>query len=345
MTTGRVFQTATLLSDSRVLILGGYGPASNKALASAELYDPKTGTFSATGSMSTAISSITATLLADGRVLVAGGAFPNLDSFEIYNPKTGQFSATGSPVSPRAGETATLLRDGRVLVAGGNSNQMELASAELYDPATGEFSVTGSMIAGRRLHTATLLSDGRVLIAGGSTMSGQPLTSAELYDPATGRFATTGSMTTTRSGSISTSRSCFTANLLLDGRVLFAGGNDGSATLASAELYDPKTGTFSATGSMSMPRQDLTATNLADGRVLIAGDDDAGASNDAVRSAELYDPKTGTFSLTGSMGAVRFESTATGLSDGRVLIAGGADTSNVAAGGWPALATAELYQP
>ena len=109
-TTTRYYQTATLLSNGLVLIAGGCcnGTAS---LASAELYDPKTGTFSPTGSMTTGRIDQAATLPADGRVLIVGGAGDA--SAELYNPTTGAFSPTGSTTTVRAGPTATLLADGR----------------------------------------------------------------------------------------------------------------------------------------------------------------------------------------------------------------------------------------
>jgi hypothetical protein len=173
--------TATLLSDGRVLVAGGWRD-------SAELYDSKTGTFSPTGSMTTARTDHTATLLSDGRVLIAGGAGDYVGSWaqtsaELYDPKTGTFSPTGSMTTARTHHTATLLSDGRVLIAGGTGDYARAETAELYDPKTGSFSYPGSMTTVRSSHTATLLSDSRVLIAGGYGDNATGQTSAELYTP------------------------------------------------------------------------------------------------------------------------------------------------------------------
>ncbi|MGA2514420.1 MAG: kelch repeat-containing protein, partial [Candidatus Limnocylindrales bacterium] len=226
------------------------------------------GIFSPTGSMITArLDGFTATLLPDGRVLIAGGEDANqavIASAELYDPKTGKFRPAGSMTTARAYHTATLLPDGSVLISGGYNDLQNLASAELYDPKTGTFSPTGSMGTVRIYHTATLLSDGRVLIAGGApnccVSQGPDLASAELYDPATGTFSPTGSMTTGRAG--------HTATLLSDGRVLVAGAEDSGN---HADLYDPRTGRFTPTGSMPADQYGLTATLLSDGRVLLAG--------------------------------------------------------------------------
>ena len=103
--------TATLLADGRVLIAGGED-ARNTPLASAEVYDPKTGTFSLTGSMATAWEGQEAVAFPDGRVLLVGGErrLVAVASAELYDQKTGQLSEIGSMSTPRRGHTATLLR-------------------------------------------------------------------------------------------------------------------------------------------------------------------------------------------------------------------------------------------
>ena len=290
---------------------------------------PRVGSFVPTGSLITGRSSHTATLMQDGRVLIAGGEQDTLKgngntttylaSVELYDPTSGKFSLVESMTTPRSGHSATLLSDGRVLIAGGYDGvgNAPLASAELYDPTSGKFSLVGSMTTPRSSHSATLLSDGQVLITGGAgpvSGSDPALASAELYDPKTGTFSPTRSMSRPRLGN--------TATLLLDGRVLVAGGYVGTLYnpgFDSAELYDPKSGSFSPTGSMSESRALLTGTLLRDGRVLIADDTDG--------SADLYDPKTGTFSLTGLMTYPGIGGAAALLSDGRVLIGGGSCTA------------------
>ena len=102
-------------------------------------HDPTTGTWTTTGSLSTARSSHTATLLPSGKVLVAAGqgSTSPLSSAELYDPAAGTWTTTGSVPTARSAHTATLLSSGKVLVAGGVGNSGFLSSAELYDPATG----------------------------------------------------------------------------------------------------------------------------------------------------------------------------------------------------------------
>jgi hypothetical protein len=345
MTVGRGYHAAALLADGRVLVLGGYAYGMSP-LASAELFDPQTGFFSATGSMAVARSrGPSATRLTDGQVLVIGGYDGDftIAAVELFDPATGTFSATGPMATGRIYHTATLLSDGRVLVTGGDGVSGGLASAELYDPKSGTWTATRPTTIARTGHSATLLSDGRVLIVGGTANesgsiegAGPCLNSAEIFDAATNSFTATGHMAYARCG--------HTATLLADGRVLVTGGGVfyGDPTcLASAEIFDPKTGRFSLTGSMSEVRIGQAATRLADGRVLIAGGNDN--LYHPLASSELFDPKSGKFSPTGSMTDKRTWYTATLLADGRVLVTGG-DSKNWSYSG-PFNASAEIYDP
>ena len=141
--------------------------------------------------MSSARVEYTATLLTSGKVLITGGGndsgnMASAELAELYDPGTGSFSSTGSMSSVRFSHTATLLASGRVLITGGYANNNSgpiWASAELYDPGTGSFSSTGSMSSVRFSHTATLLASGRVLITGGQHGAGASWASAELYTP------------------------------------------------------------------------------------------------------------------------------------------------------------------
>ena len=343
MGTERAAHTATLLTNGKVLITGGFNNTGN--LATAEIYDPATGTFTSTGTMTVSRSMHIATLLANGpaatngKVLITGGSDDlgdeiDLTTAELFDPATGTFTATGSMKEMRSEHTATLLANGKVLIAGGTANN----DAELFDPASGTFTSTGELIVGGRWGcTATLLNDGTVLIAGGrdaeDVFDAFPLNNAELFNPATGTFtATIGAMTNFRYG--------HTAALLNNGQVLLAGGINGNA-LQDAELFDPTTGIFSATGVMSTARVHQTATLLNDGTVLVAGGFTFTTITNGIATADVFDTTTNMFTPTGRMGAPRFLHTATRLNDGQVLITGGQANGTV-----PTMfaSSAELYK-
>jgi hypothetical protein len=233
----------------------------------------------------------------------------------------GAFAPTGSLTTERTSHTAILLTNGKVLLAGGwatLSGTPVWASAELYDPSAKTFSATGSMTTPRTGHTATLLPDGTVLIAGGGATfdvgyGGSAQVSAELYDPSAGTFVASGSMTDGRSE--------HTATLLNTGQVLITGGYNYATAgipnyLATAELYDPLTGRFTATGSMNAARAWHVATLLANGKVLIDG-----GAGDSEPGPEVYDPATGMFNVTGPAIFPRYliPGSSTLLSDGEVL--------------------------
>jgi hypothetical protein len=299
------------------------------------------GSFAHAGVMTEPRIGHTGTLLADGRVLITGGApAPDvaaryLATTETWDPATGSFTASGDLSEGRGGHTATLLDDGRVLLVGGGYGVLGdgrvTTSAETWDPASGSATAAGALAQARTLHTATRLDDGRVLVVGGFADGGTIRSSAEVWDPATGSFAPTGSLATGRYG--------HTATLLPHGRVLVAGGvagGDGSYTLvATTELWDPATGTFSPGRTMLEAHANHAAAGLADGTVLVVG---GLRTQTEPAGAERTDVFSGTWTATGAPLRPRVLHTASLLPDGRVLVIGGTDGSDP-------LTVAELWDP
>ena len=350
MVTTRFNSTAMRLQDGRVLVLGGYSGevGYQHDLTSAELYDPATGTWFATGSISKPL--VAATLLRDGKVLVLVGHFDSPRTAEVYDPASGTWTPTG-PMDPGVedpGDKFTVLQDGRVLLAGDG--------ARVYDPATGTWTVTGPVEVSFH-DTFTVLRDGRVLVAGGDH--------AQVYDPASGTWTATGKKNGHGYGAA--------AVLLSDGKVLVAGGRDFDGDyydLDSAEVYDPVTGSWTAIASMHAKAMPRAAFLQPDGKVLVVVGD---------RSSELYDPANGTWTELPVRPAVLAKSNLDGdadepactamdlsdphtgswatawttlacgprsltpLLDGTFLVAGGVDCINDSECG--STGTAELYVP
>jgi hypothetical protein len=294
--------TATLLADGKVLIAGGFGLTAGAdgfltRLNNAEIFDPATGTFSATGSMIQARWRHTATLLSDGQVLIAGGYFDAIcttASAELFDPATGTFSSTGLMLTERVRHTATLLNSGEVLMVGGSNGCAPDSSddppwdplfVESYKPGPGNFLAGSDMSTTRIGHAAIRLVDGKVLILGGipavQNLHEQPPNPsyAEVYDPATRALSPVASLTISQKG--------YTATLLTSGNILIVGGVDGEGNPTSeAGLVDPPTGSFTATGGPVTARVGHTATPLNDGRVLVTGGTDN--SGNATATTELY---------------------------------------------------------
>ncbi|GFE62824.1 kelch repeat-containing protein [Geobacter sp. AOG2] len=315
LNTGREEHTATLLSNGKVLVAGGYDWL-NTSTATVELYDPATATWSPAAAMTSPRAGHTATLLHDGTVLVTGGYDDNyatLESSELYDPITDTWSAVGAMASSRSGHTAILLPSGAVLAAGGMVGGMSIAGAELYDPASKTWQATPPMATARSYHSAVLLNNGKVLVAGGYDADVAIIPSAELYDPAANTWSQASAMHQARAN--------HAANLLPDGTVLACGGFDENyATSATAERYDPVADRWNAAAPMSSQRAFHTSTLLSRGLVLAAGGQGASGS---LATAEVYDPAGNAWIASGPLAVAQMYHSATLLTNGLVLLAGG----------------------
>jgi N-acetylneuraminic acid mutarotase len=336
----RISHTATLLQNGKVLIVGGRAcdvdgcPLDDllrqsfpfdRLLSSAELFDPATETFTATGSMSVARAGHAAILLKNGTVLVTGGLNPGGGSertAEIYDPAAGGFTRVRDMAQGRVNHTASLLANGRVLIAGGAEGSLNdfglypTQTAEIYDPATKAFSPTGNMPHEASSHAASVLVDGTVLVTGGEGNTCPRAQTVAIFDPAGNSFSLGASLPSPRVD--------HTATTLNDGRVLITGGEDPCAVFGTptglvgqvtiydtAVVFDPATSSYSSEKVMREPRSGHSATLLADGKVLVVGS-----------TAELFDPATGSFAITGDPNVPSDGRRATRLADGRVLFIG-----------------------
>ena len=226
--------------------------------------------------------------LADGRALALTTTRPLQQPFsldlapevtEIYDPTRNEWHEAEALNKPRARDVAVRLSDGRVLVAGGlNEDRQSFSSTYLFDPATETWSKSGLLGTARTGAVGAALADGRALVAGGYFQNGP--------NPIEG-------------GATNAIPAVFHADLMDIDVPPFA------TAMATAEVFDPATGTWSATGPMSYARNGASAVALADGRILVVGskDSQSGVAVDdhATDTAEIYDPSTGRFSLAGTL--------------------------------------------
>jgi len=267
-----------------------------------------------------------ATLLADGRLIVIGGRAGNvIKSVEVYDSVANEWSPASPMAQGRFAHSVTVLPSGLFLIVGGDKSTgaNPLESAELYDPAKDTWTSAGDMAYKHgEGHTATLLNNGTVLVTGGPSLiegTKRVIAFSEVYDPATNSWSSTGDMTEGRKGHIAT--------LLDDGTVLVVG-------TESVEVYDPATGTWSLAAEFAESHlEQFTATKLNDGRVLVAGGGQKGKylAPDTLNHVDIYDPSTGELTAANSMGAKRWDHTATVMSDGKLVMVG--------------FKTAEIYDP
>lgn len=307
--------TATLLKDGRVLVTGGISPRVDPPLASAELYDPRTGRWAMTGSLRYGRAGAAAVLLPDGRVLVAGGRLSDdrgSRTAELYDPRAGRWSPT-APMAraiQRSRTAAVLLRDGTAMVVGGGG-------AQLYDPRSGRWTalVTRGLIWPKAVE-AVALRDGQVLVVNGHGNGSAP--DAVVYDPRARRWTATGPMPP------GSSLSAEALAPVGDGRVLAVGGftdlrGNGPAGVA---VYDPRTNRW-ARGTSPRRRFEPLAAALPDGRVLLVGGATDAADFNPVTTCDLYDGRTGRWTPTTTLHTPRAFAAGTLLTDGHYLVAGG----------------------
>jgi hypothetical protein len=309
------------MTTRRLLLLSGLALAATGRTAAAQSPARSPATPTALQlSAPRAVHSIAA--LPDGSALFFGGCVgnscdtgPASSTVDRYDPKTRTIKEIGRLVLPRVGGSAALLPDGGVLLAGGWVGGSPTASLERYDVARRTSERLGD-ISAAQICQAVALANGRVLIIGEATI--------EVFDPAARRIS--------KLSDTSPFLDSATITLLPDGRVLIAGGGVKQPPRADAFLIDPATGRATSTGALSAPRVKHAAVRLLDGTVLIVGGSDVrGRNGGKMKAMELYDPKTGRFSIVGTLNDARYKiaDAAVCLSDGRVLVAGGAEKPEI----------------
>jgi hypothetical protein len=326
---GRHNHTATLLSDGRVLIIGGIQDyiEDSPGLESVEIYNPGERAWDIVSPLKAGRVFHTANLLENGKVLVIGGRESRLGnglvSVEFYDPNDDTWNSRADLAKPRYGHSATRLANGQVLVVGGrfgNGSMDVHSSASLYNPSNDSWSATGSLNTPRESHSATLLLDGRVLVVGGYYQNW--LNSAEIFDPISGMWS-----------EVTLPYTCHgvahTATQMPDGRVFVVGGACGSGPSGiqdKTEFFDPSTLTWIPTADLPEVREAHTTTLLKNGKILIVGGD--GGDIPRYDSALIYDPTSDRWYSAGSLSEGRRNHAATLLDNGGVLIVGGWGNTN-----------------
>jgi hypothetical protein len=328
MSQARSNHTATVLTSGHVLVAGGTAGAST--VRTSERYNPIDDTWKAVGLLHDSRSNHTATLLPNSTVMVAGGftkqeSTGSTQSVEIYYPDTELWLPTTPLISSRSFHTSVILPDGNVMVMGGlGGSGQYLNSVEIYYSTSRVWATLPAMASARSQHSATLLQDGRVLVAGGvgpGGVLGLGGNDVEVYDPTTNSWSSLAPMTRERHS--------HTAGLLVDGRVLMSGGNDGFAETGTTDIYDPKTNTWqfvtniNTGATMVIPRQDHTSIVLPNNRVLSLGGFTALLI--AQDQLEDYDVARGTWTTQGVGNRAIGNHTTVLLANNRVVNLGGND--------------------
>ncbi len=311
MAVGRLEHGAVLMDDGRVLVAG----SNSGGGASAEIFDPKTGTWAMTSSASSSLYGSVGMRFGGSRFV-----FVAQTRAHVYDPATGLFAAADDLNPSRPWHAAAPLPDGSVLVTGGSTNTGYLDTAVKLDPSTLKWLPAGKMQVVRAKHTATALADGRVLVVGGAIF-GTISKTAEIYDPGTGVWTAT-------SGGTSSGHNWNTATRLSDGRVLVFG--DTKSGGKATDIFDPKNGTWTPGAFATYTRYGHKAVALSDGSALVLGGyghDNSTTLGSALNTTEAWSPGSGQWVVAAPMNHPRYLATATLLSDdgvtAKILVAGG----------------------
>jgi hypothetical protein len=322
--TRRIATLLALVSLSAAFVIS---PSSVKAAA------PAAASWTPAGNMAQPRGFAPAVLLGDGTVITAGGTDGLTYTAAAERWSAGTWSSAGSIGQAAAGQVAALLPDGRALFAGGADAMSYYMHGDLFDPADGSWTQTPEMAHAHAYGVAVSLQNGDVMVIGGYDGGATLVTGAvDIYSAADGTWSS--------GPSLPEPRYAFVAVTLADGRVLVAGGDSGASpgsALNSVEIYTPGSG-WAAAAPMNTPRADAAVTLLGDGTVLVAGGSDAGGA--ALNTAEVYDPTTGHWTLTGYMTTARVGASMTRLPDGRVICVGGYTSAPTMA-----LNSSDLYDP
>jgi hypothetical protein len=307
MSTARALHLAVRLNDNRVLVIGGVD-ATGATLSSCEIYDPNTNAFSGTGAMGTPRVLHAACRLADGRVMVAGGTSTlqpdvvaaitgTLNTVEIWNPATGTWSAGPNIGGNRLAPALTLLSTNQVLVSGGVQvgflfgvplSASSTTATQRWNPTTNTWSAGASMAAGRAGHhyNQVTLVDGRVLMTGGvnvpsllNATAAAPIQGAEAYNPTTNTWATY---------TMPNVRTLHSATRLADGRVVVAGGAQGTllapVSIANVDVFIPATNSWSTMPALTAPRAGQVAELMPDGTLVLFGGQGAATTTNTIET-------------------------------------------------------------
>jgi len=316
----RTGNTATLLNNGNVIIIGGQYSGFSGVNDTVELYDVVLDTIIQLASIPAPATMHSSVCISDSTVIVAGGFISSgvsTDSVFQYNINTDTWSVKANLPYSIAAHTATLLNDNRILYAAGqHSGSLDNPYAFIYDPITNTYSNNINLLSERAGHTATLLDDGKVLLAGGySWATSSTVLHCELFDPETETWISAGNIPAGRTGG---ERAIRTYN----GNVLVIGGYNfyGSAYVSNIDKYDAQTNSWATIGNISPLRSNFNIALLEDSTVLVC----SGFQNSTYHSdAVIIDPQTGNQTSTTSLPSARSDAQTIRLRDNRILLMNG----------------------